>query len=143
MSEMKCIHLENGLLNLGSCPKRCILSNRKGLRVPYSLVLQGTVEVVNSKNEVVNKLGEGGHFGEIGLLIESKRTASIRATSYCDLYVLDKHDLHKALARFPHSSALQYSSLLSFPEQEESIRLVAETRIAQDCLREILPKFPV
>jgi CRP-like cAMP-binding protein len=56
------------------------------------------VEVVVGKGEqqkVVANLGEGSFFGEIALLFESKRTASIRAKTYCDLFVLRKADLDK------------------------------------------------
>lgn len=35
---------------------------------------------------VVNRMGPGDHFGEIGLLERRPRTASVQATSDCDLY---------------------------------------------------------
>jgi CRP-like cAMP-binding protein len=53
------------------------------------------------KDRVVATLGEGGFFGEIALLFESKRTASIRSKTYCDLSVLRKADLDKVAKSFP------------------------------------------
>jgi len=53
---------------------------------------KGEVEVLNAKGEHIAYLQEGSYFGEIGLLIEAKRTASIRSSTYCDIYVLSRED---------------------------------------------------
>jgi len=83
-------------------------------------ISQGTVDVVVN-NAVVANLGEGAFFGEISLLIEATRTASIRAADYCDLFVLRKRDLDKVLKLFP--------------EQKARIVQMAEMRITSDSLR--------
>jgi len=83
-------------------------------------ISQGTVDVVVN-NTVVANLGEGAFFGEISLLIEATRTASIRASDYCDLFVLRKRDLDKVLKLFP--------------EQKARIVQMAEMRITSDSLR--------
>ena len=59
-------------------------------------ISQGSVHVIVN-GDVVSTLGEGSFFGEIGLLTEAKRTASIRAADYCDLTVLRKRDLDKVI----------------------------------------------
>jgi CRP/FNR family transcriptional regulator, cyclic AMP receptor protein len=73
------------------------------------IILEGTVEVIKSlvisdvseddyreavKNKVFTKLDEKSHavFGEIALLEECKRTATIRAATNCILYEIKKDD---------------------------------------------------
>jgi len=96
-------------------------------------ISQGSVEVVVGREiadrKVVATLGEGGFFGEIALLFESKRTASIKAKTYCDLFVLRKSDLDKTLK--------------SFPEQRVIISEMAEVRMSNDSLRTCIPKAPL
>lgn len=73
------------------------------------IILQGTVEVIKSlvisdasegddreavKNKVFTKIDEKSHavFGEIALLEECRRTATIRANTNCILYEIKKDD---------------------------------------------------
>lgn len=71
------------------------------------IILEGTVEVIKSlviseaigdeeavKNKVFTKIDEKSHaiFGEIALLEECKRTATIRANTDCVLYEIKKDD---------------------------------------------------
>ena len=49
------------------------------------------------KGKVVSTLGEGSSFGEIALLFATRRTASIRAQTYCDVSKLRKSELNKLL----------------------------------------------
>ncbi|XP_075245322.1 potassium/sodium hyperpolarization-activated cyclic nucleotide-gated channel 3-like isoform X2 [Convolutriloba macropyga] len=65
-------------------------------------ILQGTVEVITSHSSTpVAQLTDGAYFGEICLLAKVKRTASVRAESYCDLYSLQAVDFLGVLAEFP------------------------------------------
>jgi glucose-6-phosphate 1-dehydrogenase len=63
-------------------------------------VAHGEVEVVDGE-AVVSVLGEGGFFGEKSLLCSEPRSATVRAHTQCDLYVLGKPDLMKVLRDFP------------------------------------------
>jgi CRP/FNR family transcriptional regulator, cyclic AMP receptor protein len=73
------------------------------------IILQGTVEVIKSlvisdlgedndreavKNKVFTRIDEKSHavFGEIALLEECKRTATIRTVTDCSLYKIKKDD---------------------------------------------------
>jgi len=87
-------------------------------------ISKGEVEVIDSSKQVITILKEGDFFGEIVLLIETQRTASIRAKSYCDLFALSKKDLK--------------TILLNFPDQKQYFRDIAQTRIASDLLRSLL-----
>ena len=61
----------------------------------------GDVEVLDDAGEVVATLGDGNFFGEISLLMSAPRTATVRANSYCDLYMLDKSDFTRVLRDRP------------------------------------------
>jgi glucose-6-phosphate 1-dehydrogenase len=65
------------------------------------LICRGDVEVLGDRGEVVKQLGAGDYFGEIGLLLAQPRTATVRARSYCDLFVLEKADFGKVLRYHP------------------------------------------
>ena len=59
------------------------------------------VEVITADGNVVTHLSEGAHFGEICLLTEDRRVATIRATTTCDLFSLSKQNLSELLEEFP------------------------------------------
>ena len=55
----------------------------------YFLV-NGEVEVLNEKEEVIATLDDGDFFGEIALFEHKPRTASVKAITYCNLYRLKR-----------------------------------------------------
>ena len=65
------------------------------------IINRGTVEILDDDNEVVTTLGDGDFFGEIGLLMSQPRTATIRASSDADLFILEQTDFKKALGDHP------------------------------------------
>jgi glucose-6-phosphate 1-dehydrogenase len=66
----------------------------------YFLV-RGEVEVLGADGKVIATVGPGGFFGETSLLLSEPRNASIRATTQCDLFVLDKADFNRVLRDHP------------------------------------------
>lgn len=65
-------------------------------------ISQGAVEVVSEDGkDVYAELREGSYFGEIALINSEPRTASIRASEYCDIYTLGRDDLDRLLIKFP------------------------------------------
>ena len=46
-------------------------------------------------------LEAGDHFGDLSLLLGEKRTASVQALTYCDLFVLDRMDFERIKAEYP------------------------------------------
>eukprot|EP00762_Andalucia_godoyi_P000708 ANDGO_05438.mRNA.1 Cyclic nucleotide-gated cation channel len=63
---------------------------------------KGTVDVVNEDGTVIfATLNEGSFFGELSIVFEQKRSASIRAKTMCEVYVLSKADFEATLAEFP------------------------------------------
>jgi glucose-6-phosphate 1-dehydrogenase len=64
-------------------------------------VVRGEVEALVDGDKVVGTLREGDFFGETALLLSQPRTASVRAKTHCDLYVLDKKSFNRVLRDHP------------------------------------------
>ena len=65
------------------------------------LISRGEVEVLDDAGNVVAALGDGSFFGEISLLLSSPRTATVRAKSYSDCFMLEKADFTRVLRERP------------------------------------------
>jgi glucose-6-phosphate 1-dehydrogenase len=61
------------------------------------LICRGEVEAVDSNGTVLSTLREGDIFGEVALILSEPRTATVRASTMCDLFVLDKADFCRIL----------------------------------------------
>jgi voltage-gated potassium channel len=59
----------------------------------------GSVDVVVNDNKVAT-LGTGSPFGEMALVSGDKRNASIRANTYCDVYVLQRASFDQLRSRY-------------------------------------------
>eukprot|EP00002_Diphylleia_rotans_P024912 TRINITY_DN491_c0_g1_i6.p2 TRINITY_DN491_c0_g1~~TRINITY_DN491_c0_g1_i6.p2 ORF type:complete len:324 (+),score=65.59 TRINITY_DN491_c0_g1_i6:1310-2281(+) len=63
---------------------------------------RGKVEVIGGDGvTVLTMLGEGAYFGEIAILTNATRTASVRAKEPCELFVLQKTDFDALLEQYP------------------------------------------
>lgn len=97
-------------------PRDYILTEGDDAKAMYWLV-RGQVAVTSRDGEsTFAELQPGAFFGEIGILMEIPRTATIIARSKCMLVVLKKEDLVKELP--------------SFPEVERTIRDEAQERLS-------------
>lgn len=68
-------------------------------------ISQGSVDVIAPDGITVYRtLREGEFFGEIALFFEQPRTASVRATTYCDLYRLEKSTFDRILEDYPKAA---------------------------------------
>ncbi len=65
------------------------------------LICRGEVEVLDGQGRILNTLKDGGFFGEIGVLMSTVRTASVRAKTLCDLFVLEKAEFSRILREQP------------------------------------------
>lgn len=78
-----------------------ILTEGDEAKAIYWLV-RGAVSVTSRDGEsIYAELKPGAFFGEIGVLMDRPRTATITATTRCMLVVLTKEDFRKILPRFP------------------------------------------
>ncbi|MGK2855676.1 MAG: glucose-6-phosphate dehydrogenase [Thermoanaerobaculia bacterium] len=65
------------------------------------LICRGEAQVVDRAGKVLQTLRDGDFFGEIGLLMCSSRTATVKATTQCDLFSLTKADFSRILRDYP------------------------------------------
>ncbi|HEY3445234.1 MAG TPA: cyclic nucleotide-binding domain-containing protein [Myxococcales bacterium] len=70
----------------------------------FFLVESGKVKV--SKQAEVVELGPGAHFGEIGVLLEGPRTATVNAAIDCTVLSLSVEALDAVLVASPHAAAM-------------------------------------
>lgn len=68
----------------------------------FFIIQDGTAEVVRG-GEVVNHLGPGDFFGEVGLLERQQRNASVIAQTPMRLITLSHWDLTRLQKRFPEA----------------------------------------
>jgi CRP-like cAMP-binding protein len=66
------------------------------------LICRGQVEVLSDSGGVIATLKEGDIFGELAVLLGEKRTATVRAKTPCDLFVLEKNDFNRILREHEH-----------------------------------------
>ncbi|MBU0927700.1 MAG: ion transporter [Spirochaetes bacterium] len=78
-------------------------------------ISKGSVDVISADEKVTYAtLTTGQFFGEISLLLSLPRNATIKASSFCDLYRLDKEHFDIVIERYP--------------DFKESIRVLAAKR---------------
>jgi len=61
------------------------------------LLCRGEAEVLDGAGKIVAMAHEGDCFGELALLLSETRTATVRAKTQCDLFVLDQADFRRIL----------------------------------------------
>jgi len=64
---------------------------------------KGTVEIVGPQGQIWAQLSSGSFFGEVALILNSKRMASVRTKEICEVYILHKQDFDNVLSRFPEA----------------------------------------
>ena len=126
--------------------QRVILPNtlvvKKGeMGTEMFFVARGELNVVNdSTGTVVFTLKSESFFGEIAILYDIKRTATIVARTYCDTFVLTKGSFKKVMKKFPSQSKgikelakVRYQALMA--KEEEAKRMAAEKAAAAEAQR--------
>jgi voltage-gated potassium channel len=82
-------------------------------------IAEGTVEIVSFANEKsYGTLSEGDYFGFMSLTLGERRTASIKALSYCEVLVLDRARFNQIKEEFP-----EFSDVLKKVSAERSEQL--------------------
>ncbi|MBN1639139.1 MAG: cyclic nucleotide-binding domain-containing protein [Ignavibacteriales bacterium] len=65
-------------------------------------VLNGELDVFTKKDSFyLTTLKENDFFGEIALFYDKPRTASIRAITFCEIYLLHKEEFNSVMAKYP------------------------------------------
>lgn len=65
------------------------------------LIQSGEVEILDGEGRVIVTLADGGFFGETALLSSKPRNATVRAKSYCDLYMLNRDAFARVMECYP------------------------------------------
>lgn len=69
-------------------------------------IKRGLVQAFSEKTGTIYRnMGAGTFFGEIALVYEKRRTASIITLTYCELFVLEKDAFKKVLENYPDFAA--------------------------------------
>jgi CRP-like cAMP-binding protein len=65
-------------------------------------VKAGQLEAFSEETgEVLSVMKDGTFFGEIALLNEVRRTASVKTLTYCELFVLEREDFEQEMEDYP------------------------------------------
>ena len=64
-------------------------------------IQHGEIEILSGTGATVAQLQAGQFFGEMALISDRPRQASALASTYCDLYLLDRQNFNQTLARHP------------------------------------------
>jgi CRP-like cAMP-binding protein len=76
----------------------------RGGEIGYEMyfISRGSVTVLSAdENITYATLNEGQFFGEMALLLSMPRTATVKASDYCDLYLLHKDTFNSILLKYP------------------------------------------
>lgn len=87
----------------------------------------GTVAVYTSHGKEICHLGDGAYFGEIALVIDEKRVASVVAVDACELLELNRNDFRSAIEPYP-----EYFSRLKKIAQDRLHRVRSTTGSTDD-----------
>ena len=72
------------------------------------------LQVITPEGVVVGKLSDGAYFGEIAILVDVRRTSSVRTSCRCHFYKLSKEDFDAVLAGFPELKVVPPQCTVSF-----------------------------
>jgi len=91
--------------NTRTHPKNTVIVNEGDTSDSLYLILSGTVKVflgdANGKEIIINVLKEGDYFGELAIIEESNRSASIMTTEKATFAILSKASFKEILSQHP------------------------------------------
>ena len=64
-------------------------------------IQEGIVDIIIKNGEVATSLSDGSYFGEICLLTNARRAASVRAETYCNVFSLSVDHFNAVLEQYP------------------------------------------
>eukprot|EP01062_Namystynia_karyoxenos_P043121 TRINITY_DN3156_c1_g1_i1.p1 TRINITY_DN3156_c1_g1~~TRINITY_DN3156_c1_g1_i1.p1 ORF type:complete len:956 (+),score=284.91 TRINITY_DN3156_c1_g1_i1:119-2869(+) len=103
--------LAQSLKNVAVPPEEYIIVAGEEGHEMFFLV-HGFSDVTTPHGAWLATIAKGGFFGEVALLIETRRTANIIALTFCDLFVMRKEDFDGILMQYP-SFAEQMSEIIA------------------------------
>ena len=98
---LECLkEIASNLEQLSFSPGQKIISKGEIGQEMY-IVYHGTVETRGENNQILNTYSDGQAFGQIALLQETTRTFDVRASTYCDLFKLNKETFLAVIEKNP------------------------------------------
>jgi glucose-6-phosphate 1-dehydrogenase len=91
------------------------------------VIVRGEVEALDEAGKVIGTLGDGAAFGELALLMNRPRNATVRAKTVCNLMALDR----SAFTRILHDHPQFAQSVLKTAKQHHDLDVSIETLLAQ------------
>ncbi len=64
-------------------------------------IQSGNVEVISREGELITTLSEGAFFGEMALITNDKRSATTKATTFCDVFELHRASFDRVTSAYP------------------------------------------
>ncbi|XP_064624466.1 potassium/sodium hyperpolarization-activated cyclic nucleotide-gated channel 3-like [Lineus longissimus] len=64
-------------------------------------IQEGIVDIITKEGDVATSLSDGSYFGEICLLTNAKRVASVKAETYCNMFSLAAEHFNAVLKHYP------------------------------------------
>ena len=75
--------------------------------------------IVQQKYTILSTAGEGQFFGETALFFSQRRTCTVRAIEYCELYSLGKENLDALLTRYPFERERMFQVVAEIQRENE------------------------
>lgn len=91
------------------------------------LIRTGKIEIykiIDNEKKVLNLLGPGEVFGEMGIVTQTPRTAFAEAVQYCELVVIDRETIHKMLQKSP--KLIQSVTLLLIKRLASTLEMLSD-----------------
>jgi glucose-6-phosphate 1-dehydrogenase len=91
------------------------------------VIVRGEVEALDEAGKVIGTLGDGAAFGELALLMNRPRNATVRAKTVCNLMALDR----SAFTRILHDHPQFAQSVLKTAKEHHDLDVSLETLLAR------------
>ena len=106
-------------------------------------LLKGHVQVIDPEGGIIASLPAGSFFGEMALVYNEKRNASVRASNTCELLVLTRKAFEEVMVQFPDEATVitqyareRYKETMNTQQQQKAPRQVkTAVEIKQERMR--------
>lgn len=95
-------------------------------------IQEGIVDIVMANGEIATSLSDGSYFGEICLLTNARRVASVRAETYCNLFSLSVDHFNCVLSQYPLMRRTMESVAAERYLRKKSYKTATQTPEADD-----------
>jgi CRP-like cAMP-binding protein len=75
-------------------PEDCIVQEGEAGNEIY-FISQGALEILSDKGKNCGMLREGDYFGHMSLIFKERRTATVKAQTYCEIFILGGDDFNQ------------------------------------------------